>query len=253
MLPPQPPACWRSVLRRTLRKGRLCGQLECVPPPAHPDSSRSVRTGVCAGVCVAERPTPVGLLSSRVTLSWPWAFSSLPPPDLVPAMPSALLCPRTRTLARPLSPRLSSTLTGFSLRCPPASSAGELPFGVQPLYLCQLTRNVPYCMGETAFSAVLGWGLHCCLRPQPGGKSTGATARRRGECSPEGLTHETGMARGPEIESAFDSTSDGRILIPFVYLLMMVSSLRYMFSSGTSAPYFPTILVWLASFPVDWK
>lgn len=64
------------------------------PQRAHTQECVQVR------VCLRDQPR-MGFLSSRVTLSWPWAFSSLPPHDLVPALPPTLLCPRrTRTLGQ---------------------------------------------------------------------------------------------------------------------------------------------------------
>lgn len=80
VLPHEPSHCWRSVLRRTPRKGGLCGRLEHVFLHPWPRlEPQHVHAQECVQVCVCLRDKPLmGFLSSRVALSWPWAFS-LPP------------------------------------------------------------------------------------------------------------------------------------------------------------------------------
>lgn len=155
-----------------------------LPPTHSPDSSRSVcaHRSVCRCVCVAERPTPRGtfVLTCHIKLALGLLLSTSPVTLSQPCPPLfSVLGPEP--WVRPLSP----ASVQHTDRLLPEMSSGFLSwraaFGVQPLYLCQLTRNVPYCMGETAFSAVLGWGLHCCLSLSQEERTSGATAGRRGE------------------------------------------------------------------------
>lgn len=82
----------------------------------------------CVQVCVWLRDQPLlGLLSSHVTLSWPGPSPLHLPRDLAPALPSSPLSWDPKAGSGPCLPHLSSTLTGFSLRCPQTSSARELP------------------------------------------------------------------------------------------------------------------------------
>ena len=132
-------------------------------------------------MCVWLRDQPLlGLLSSHVTLSWPRASPLHLPCDLAPALPSSPLSWDPKAASGPCLLHLSSTLTGFSLRCPQTSSAVELP--LESSRCVCVTSQEMSCnhMGKTG-PFLQGWGLHCWLSPGQEERGLGAAVRRRGE------------------------------------------------------------------------
>lgn len=133
-------------------------------------------------MCVPERQTPHGVFVLTCHIKLARGLLSTSPVTLSqPCPPLSSVLGGPKPWVRPLSP----ASVQHTDRLLPEMSSGFLSrraaFGVQLLYLCQPMRNVAYCMGETAFSAVLGWGLYCCLSPSQEEGASGAAAERRGE------------------------------------------------------------------------
>lgn len=141
--PAQPSHWWRSAEEDPTERRTVLLAGAHLPPTRGPHSSHSmcVCRSVCRCVWLRDQPL-LGLLSSHVTLSWPRAFSSPPPPRPCPspALLSSVLGPEG--WVRPLPPASVQHLD----RLPPEMSSDFLSrraaFRVQLLHLCHLPRNV---------------------------------------------------------------------------------------------------------------